>query len=327
MAEMFFACEREMTSHQNEGPIILRQKRKNVLPDTPAGFPYMKFPLAMLCTHQTAYRSQLISSTMASIIVDTVELVRDLVAQIESVVQKPLIFIDLEGVNLSRDGVIAIMQILVPPNPVVHLIDIYTLGKEAFDTSGPGAQTLRGILESRDYPKVFFDVRNDSDAMYSHYQISLGGVIDLQLLEFASRSQKGRFIKGLAKCISEDGSLGWTAYQKWQRTKDEGQRLFAPEKGGNYGVFLERPLSAALREYCVQDVLVMPKLLTVYGGRVPSHLAMRINAETLARVVLSQSANFNGKGRHMAIGPSFAWNGYVSRVLQCPFLSRLLDKN
>jgi exonuclease 3'-5' domain-containing protein 1 len=70
------------------------------------------------------------------------------------------------------------------------------------------SKVSRGILESKDYLKVFFDVRNDSDAMYSHYQISLGGVIDLQLLEFASRSRKGRFIKGLAKCISEDGSLG-----------------------------------------------------------------------------------------------------------------------
>jgi exonuclease 3'-5' domain-containing protein 1 len=77
------------------------------------------------------------SRIMASIIVDTVELVRDLVAHIESAMQKPLVFIDLEGVNLSRDGVIAIMQILMPPNPVIQLIDIYTLGKEAFDTFGP----------------------------------------------------------------------------------------------------------------------------------------------------------------------------------------------
>jgi hypothetical protein len=46
---------------------------------------------------------------MASIIINTVELVRDLVEHIKSVVQKPLVFINLEGVNLSRDGVIAII--------------------------------------------------------------------------------------------------------------------------------------------------------------------------------------------------------------------------
>ncbi len=130
-------------------------------------------------THHTADGSQLISSTMASIIVDTVELVCDVVEKLESIAQKPLVFIDLEGVNLSREGVIAIMQILVPPNPVVQLVDIYTLGKDAFNTSRPGGQTLRGILESKDYAKVFFDVRNDLDALYSHYQVILSGVIDL----------------------------------------------------------------------------------------------------------------------------------------------------
>jgi len=32
------------------------------------------------------------------------------------------------------------------------------------------------ILESPDIPKVFFDVRNDSDALYSHFDVSLAGV-------------------------------------------------------------------------------------------------------------------------------------------------------
>lgn len=262
-------------------------------------------------------RVVLLSVAMSSIIVDTVELVRDLVEHIESAVQKPLIFSDLEGVNLSRDGVIAIMQILVPPNPVVHLVDIHILQKAAFETSGSGGENLRTILESKEYPKVFFDVRNDSDALYSHFQVCLRGVIDLQLLEFAARPRQGKFIKGLAKCISEDAGLEWATSQKWQSTKSEGQNLFAPEKGGKYEVFLERPLSAALREYCAQDVLVMPKLLIVYSRRTKLHLATQINDEALARVVLSQSSNYNGKGRHMAVGPSFTWHGYVPSSKIC----------
>jgi exonuclease 3'-5' domain-containing protein 1 len=180
---------------------------------------------------------------MASIFVDTVDLVHDLVKHIEDAVHKPFIFVDLEGVNLSRDGVIAITQILVPPSPIVHLVDICTLQRDAFDVSaGPGGQTLRTILESKDYPKVFFDVRNDSDALFSHFQISLQGVIDLQLLEFASRPVQGRFVKRLAKCILEDGGLARGKSQAWQSTKEAGKYLFAPEKGGTYEVFLERPL-------------------------------------------------------------------------------------
>lgn len=99
------------------------------------------------------------------------------------------------------------MQLLVPPNPVVHLVDVHTLQKETFNTAGPGDQRLRTILESKDYAKVFFDIRNDSDVLYSHFQINLRGVIDLQLLEYASRPRRGKFVKGLAKCISEDGGM------------------------------------------------------------------------------------------------------------------------
>jgi exonuclease 3'-5' domain-containing protein 1 len=248
---------------------------------------------------------------MESIIVDTAELVGKLIEYIEGAPEKPPIFVDFKGVNLSRDGAIAIMQVLVPPSPVVHLVDVHALQTEAFDTVGSGGQSLRAILESKDYAKIFFDVRNDSDALYSHFQISLHGVIDLQLLEYASRPRKGKFIKGLAKCISEDGDLSWLLSQKWQSVKSAGQEVFAPEKGGSYEVFLERPLSATLQEYCAQDVFIMPKLLTLYGRRIQPHLALQVSDEALARVVLSQSSNYNGKGRHMAIGPSFTWHGCV----------------
>jgi exonuclease 3'-5' domain-containing protein 1 len=164
--------------------------------------------------------------------VDTMDLVHHLVKQIEDAVRKPFIFVDLEGISLSRDGVIAIMQILVPPSPMVHLVDICTSQNDAFDVSaGPGGQTLRTILEPKGYPKVFFDVRNDSDALFSHFQISLLGVIDLQLLEFASRPVQGRFVMGLAKCILEDGGLARDKSQAWQSTKEAGKYLFASEKG------------------------------------------------------------------------------------------------
>jgi exonuclease 3'-5' domain-containing protein 1 len=59
------------------------------------------------------------------------------------------------------------------------LVDIYTLGDKAFPTIGAGGRTLKGILESDSIPKVFFDVRNDSDALFSHFQIRLAGIHDL----------------------------------------------------------------------------------------------------------------------------------------------------
>lgn len=61
----------------------------------------------------------------------------------------------------------------------------------------------------------------------------------------------------------------------------------------------------------MQDVFVMQKLLTVYARRLQPHLALQVSDEALARAVLSQSANYKGKGRYMAIGPPFTWHGYV----------------
>lgn len=49
--------------------------------------------------------------------------------------------------------------------------------------------SLKSILESSMTPKVFFDVRTDSDALYGQFGIRLAGIIDLQLMEVASRSR------------------------------------------------------------------------------------------------------------------------------------------
>lgn len=243
---------------------------------------------------------------MASVVVNSVELVQTLIEEITtSSLETPFLFIDLEGTNLSRQGSIAIMQILVPPKRSVYLVDISTLGGQAFETKSAGGTSLKDILESERFPKVFFDVRNDSDALYSHYDIRLKCVVDIQLLEFASRRRGGRFLCGLAKCISYDCPLSPSERQKWQDVKEAGVKLFAPEKGGSYDVFHQRPLLPAIASYCAQDVLLLPVLLTHYAGLLSEGLARQIQPETTKRVGLSQSPSFNGKGRHMAIGPSF----------------------
>jgi hypothetical protein len=55
-------------------------------------------------------------------------------------------------------------------------------------TAGTNGQTLKMIFESETIQKVFFDVRNDSDALYYHFGISLAGVHDIQVMEFAVRT-------------------------------------------------------------------------------------------------------------------------------------------
>lgn len=255
---------------------------------------------------------------MSYCIIDNVDALSALIDAIAAAEPKPFMFVDLEGINLSRHGSIAIMQVLVPPSPNVHLVDVSTLKADAFTATGSDGSSLSSLLEDKIIAKVFFDVRNDSDALYSLFGIKLQGVIDLQLLEFATRRVRGRFLKGLAKCIAEDAPLGWREQSEWEQVKQAGKRLFAPEKGGRYEVFVERPLSSALSKYCAQDVSMMPKLLSTYGARLTVEQAWKVHAEALERISLSRSPDFNGKGRHMAVGPLFG-RGVTDRGAQTPF--------
>ncbi|KAF4959955.1 hypothetical protein FSARC_10603 [Fusarium sarcochroum] len=219
-------------------------------------------------------------------------------------VDKPLIFIDLEGVNLCRHGTISIMQIYDLVAKRTYLVDVYTLGSKCFSTPGANGRTLKQILESASIPKVFFDVRNDSDALYGNYQIDLAGIHDLQLMELATRSFSKRFITGLSKCIEKDAPLSYQERRTWMQTKEKGLHLFAPEKGGSYEVFNKRPLPEDIKSYCAQDVQILPRLWAHYNAKMGPRWREKVLAASKARVQLSQTASFNGKGRHMALAPA-----------------------
>lgn len=249
---------------------------------------------------------------MAVTVVDSVESIRNLIKEIEGLASEPhFLFMDLEGVNLSRHGSIAILQVFVPATDSVYLVDVLTLQSQAFKTPGVTGTTLKTILESSSIPKVCFDIRNDSDALFSHFQINVHGIVDLQLLEFATRPFRGRFLNGLSKCISQMTGTDRAERVEYHRIKDAGQALFAPERGGTYEVFNQRPIPQAIIDYCAQDVTILPKLLTTYAARLTDDLATQVHEETLRRISLSQSPSFNGKGMHMAVGPSFSWSRYA----------------
>jgi exonuclease 3'-5' domain-containing protein 1 len=241
---------------------------------------------------------------MASDLVDTCTAVAELIdALINLPTSPPSLYVDVEGVNLSRHGSISILQLLVSPENRTYLIDIYTLRDKAFSTSGATGQTLKGILESDSIPKVFFDVRCDSDVLFRHFRINLAGIHDIQLMELATRNSSKKFINGLSKCIDRDLSLTTSEKQAWEVVKEKGRNLFAPERGGSYEVFNTRPLSNDMLLYCIQDVQFMPKLWRHYDSKMTSKWAEKVQKATKERVDLSQTATFNGDGKHMALGP------------------------
>ncbi|KAL8653265.1 MAG: hypothetical protein Q9226_003922 [Calogaya cf. arnoldii] len=219
----------------------------------------------------------------------------------------PSLFIDLEGVSLSRHGTVSILQLLVSPSNRTYLIDIHTLRSKAFHTPGTdGKTTLKSLLESDAISKVFFDVRSDSDALYAHFGIELAGIHDIQLMELATRAPgwPSKYLNGLAKCIEKDILLTANEKQDWKTVKENGRRLFDPKQGGSYEVFNTHPLSNEIRFYCVQDVKLMPKLWAVYDAKLVSPFWIeKVDQATRDRVKLSQSESFNANGPHMNIGP------------------------
>lgn len=248
-----------------------------------------------------------LSSAMQSELINTVAAVKALLDNLPEVTKgRPHLYLDLEGDDLSRSGTLSILTILVEPENKAYLVDVTTLRRSAFDTTGANGRTLRSILESSDEKKVFFDIRNDSDALFSHYGICVAGIEDLQLMELASRRFSKRLVNGLAKCIENDADLSYSKQHDWKKVKDQGRKLFDPKRGGTFAVFDQRPLSADLIEYCVQDVALMPRLRQIYRSRLCDAWWEKIEAETKARIQLSQSPAYNGKGRHMAEGPR-AW--------------------
>lgn len=61
-------------------------------------------------------------------LVDTMDEAKDVIAKLK---EKQILYVDGEGVQLSKDGQLCILQITAE-NDIVYLFDIVTLGKEVF---------------------------------------------------------------------------------------------------------------------------------------------------------------------------------------------------
>lgn len=146
-------------------------------------------------------------------------------------------------------------------------------------------------------------MRNDSDALFSHFNIALKCVDDLQLMELATRFRKSRqYLAGLAWCIEHDSRMSPEARKHAAIVKEQGIKLFSPEKGGSYAVFDERPLQPIVLEYCVQDVMHMPKLWNTYHARMDAFWKVMVKEASGARIAESQSASYQWTGAHKKKG-------------------------
>lgn len=89
----------------------------------------------------------------------------------------------------------------------------------------------------------------------------------------------------------------------WMKAKQDGVNLFAPEKGGSYEVFNERPLPKKIRAYCVQDVSYLPRLWDLYDSKLHDSWRAKVQDATKDRVTESQAQDFDPSGPHKTRPP------------------------
>lgn len=220
-------------------------------------------------------------------VINTTELVAELADSIANLpVSPPSLYIDLKGINTSRQDSISIVTLFVLPSEAVYIVDIEKLGAAAFSTEGDAKQSFQATLESEAIPKVFFDVRNGSGVLRTNFQVNLAEVHDVQLMEFATRNGPRRRYYSLTRCIYRDFDLGPQPLLEWELCRSVGRALLESEVG-NFEIFDERSLGKTIAAYCAQNVIFLPELWNAYDSKLTPGRRARVATKTRERLVLT----------------------------------------
>jgi exonuclease 3'-5' domain-containing protein 1 len=233
--------------------------------------------------------------------VSLIETLEGCVAAIHELVNEHEIAIDIEGVNLCRDGRISIIQIANTKGHI-YLFDITKLGKRSFREGG-----LEFLLHSHQVLKVIFDARTDNDALFHQYNVTMKNIYDLQVLHALKfSSDRDKYLKGLERCLQEAAALipiSPVDLKRMQQIKKKGRSLFSPNHGrggSNSEIWELRPLHPDLLEYAANDVKYMLPMKEAWLRDCPATLNLAVEQITQDRVYRAIHAEAPAQGSHMA---------------------------
>ena len=116
-----------------------------------------------------------------------------------------MLYINLEGINLSRYKSFSLIAIFIYIQNFVYLINIYTLQSAAFITATVNSTTLKSVLKSPNITKVFFNIYNNFNTLYYYFSIQLYSVKDIQLIEnTAHLAGRHKFVNRLERYIDNN---------------------------------------------------------------------------------------------------------------------------
>ena len=126
---------------------------------------------------------------------------------------------------------------------------------------------------------------------------------DIQVAYCTKRDQtfyrgRDRFVKGLKSALEDCPGLSYETRRELEETKTNGIARFAPEKGGSYAVWKERPMDPALIRYAAADVRFLHTMYDAWATFVPVEAMVEISSARVSKAIL---ASMPAKGKHMAL--------------------------
>lgn len=174
------------------------------------------------------------------------------------------IYVSAKGKGFDQTNGVALLQIIFLDQ--VFILDPCILGKQLFQVSAVDdpTYTLQHVLQDPQRLKIGFDLRSLSSYLYQHFDISLRGVLDLQVLDAQRNSTaESPYLSSLNKAIFNANS-GHTP--KWikQTVSDRAKksRTYVAQKGGDPAALYKRPLPRKVIFYCAIDAILLPYLMT-----------------------------------------------------------------
>ncbi|KAG5772011.1 hypothetical protein H9Q69_005060 [Fusarium xylarioides] len=225
----------------------------------------------------------------------------------------PLFYIDIDPQSLGANGELNLLTIMLYYGKEyrrrLFLVDVNHLANQAFSTRGYYGASLRSILDSASYRKIFFDVRQHSYILYSQYGVKLQGVHDLQLMENARRSteRKRKYLQTFEPLI-QSVARGENR-KRWLVDRFNGEWTYK----NSAMVFQKRPVIAYIRLYCCRNIRVMPNLYDTIWRAVPLIMDL-VAQESQRRIDETQEDGYDPSASGELRSP---WTAEQNEELDC----------
>ena len=234
-------------------------------------------------------------------LIDDNDLLSDFLKDLECIPEDKWLNVDFEGVDLCKTGIVCLGQVHISGSKIIYILDFIKIPNlMTFERNG---KCLKSIFESS-ITKVFFDPRNDIDAIAHQFDTIPKNVLCLQICEIAKRKTDGvgliRFVFGLKKTFEKYLQISNAKKTIITRLKSQGHLLFDPNSGGSYQVFKDRPLKPEIIQYCAIDVAYFDDLKTILYDGLPNYMKKNVLNACDARVKECLSPGYKPHGKQKA---------------------------